>query len=228
MDYLIVPPLVVGQDAVYAANSPARVTVVDAGFRVIDIQPADARADVLLIFYPGGRIRPQAYEWLGHALASQGVRTLITEFPLDLAVLSPDRAQELITRYAQGRKVVLAGHSLGGVMAARYANDHREAVQGLVLMASYPAQDDNLTDASFPALSMLAERDAVASADDVRGGLVRLPQDTELVVIPGAVHSFFGRYGPQQGDGIPTVNRDQAEADMVASLTGFLDRVRAA
>lgn len=83
----------------------------------------------------------------------------------------------------------------------------------------------HLTAAGFPALVLQAEHDLVADGDAVRGGLDRLPAGTDLVVVEGAVHSFFGRYGPQAGDGIPTVSRAEAEASIVAALTDFLGRV---
>ncbi|MFC4906683.1 alpha/beta fold hydrolase [Actinomadura gamaensis] len=40
----------------------------------------------------------------------------------------------VLNRIARGRSVVLAGHSLGGMIAARYAPDHQDKVKGLVLM----------------------------------------------------------------------------------------------
>ncbi|HEY3686054.1 MAG TPA: alpha/beta fold hydrolase [Streptosporangiaceae bacterium] len=40
----------------------------------------------------------------------------------------------VIARVAGGRPVVLAGHSLGGAIAARYAPAHRDRVTGLVLL----------------------------------------------------------------------------------------------
>ncbi|MBA2807607.1 alpha/beta fold hydrolase [Streptomyces sp. KM273126] len=40
----------------------------------------------------------------------------------------------VLDRIAGDRPVVLAGHSLGGLIAARYAPDHRDRVKGLVLM----------------------------------------------------------------------------------------------
>ncbi|GAA4135965.1 alpha/beta fold hydrolase [Actinomadura keratinilytica] len=40
----------------------------------------------------------------------------------------------VLDRVAGDRPVVLAGHSLGGLIAARYAPDHRDRVKGLVLM----------------------------------------------------------------------------------------------
>lgn len=54
-------------------------------------------------------MRPQAYEWLGRALAEQGVQTVIPEFFADLAVTGKDRADALIAHYAAGRTVVIGG-----------------------------------------------------------------------------------------------------------------------
>ena len=70
---------------------------------------------------------------MGRALAEQGVHTVIPEFFADLAITNTNRADALIDRYGAGRPVVLAGHSLGGVMAADYTAAHRDTVRGLVL-----------------------------------------------------------------------------------------------
>ena len=223
--YVLRPPLVPGQDAAGdPAGARAVVSLDDVGGRVLSVRP-EADADILFVLYPGGLVRPQAYEWLGRALAGRGVHTVIPEFPVDLAVLDAGRAQRLVDHYAAGRPVVVGGHSLGGAMAAAWASDHPEAVAGLVLLAAYPPDGDDLTAAGVPALVLQAEHDLVADADAVRGGLDRLPAGTDLVVVEGAVHSFFGRYGPQAGDGIPTVSRAEAEASIVAALTDFLGRV---
>lgn len=44
----------------------------------------------------------------------------------------------VLDRIAGDGPVVLAGHSLGGLIAARYAPDHRDRVKGLVLMDATP------------------------------------------------------------------------------------------
>ncbi|WP_371809881.1 alpha/beta fold hydrolase [Deinococcus sp. JMULE3] len=220
------PPLVLGQDAVSGPQSrEARVTLEQAGGSVIRVRPVTGEAGTLLVFYPGGLVRPQAYEWLGRALAARGVETVIPVFPLDLAVTAANRADALIATYGAGKRVVIAGHSLGGAMAAQYAARHAGRVQGLILMAAYPAGNVSLKGQSLPALSLLAERDAVADPAAVRGGLERLPDGATLTVIPGAVHAFFGRYGPQKGDGEPSVSRAQAEGDILNAVTGFLGRL---
>ena len=42
---------------------------------------------------------------------------------------------ELIKTFATGREVILVGHSAGGTLAAQYAIDNKEAVQGLILIS---------------------------------------------------------------------------------------------
>ena len=91
-------PFVLHQDAVVAEVSSTAYTstfVNEAG-GYLDISPTSREAETLFIFYPGGLVRPQAYEWLGVALAPLGVRTLIPVMPLDLAVIAPDRASKLL------------------------------------------------------------------------------------------------------------------------------------
>lgn len=222
--FVLRPALVVGQDAVTDADSiSARVSLDDVDGRVLSIKPATSEGTVLLVLYPGGLVRPQAYEWLGRALAEHGVQTVIPEFFADLAVTGKDRADALITHYASGRRVIIAGHSLGGAMAADYAARHLDQLSGMILMAAYPPDGVELTSSRFPTLSLLAEHDQVADATTVRAGMAQLSPSSQLTVIPGAVHAFFGRYGPQSGDGVPTVRRAVAEQSILTAVTDYLD-----
>lgn len=220
--YVDRPPLRLGQDAVVAGVDPAEGTTTYhpelGGY--LEVAPQGG-AETLLIFYPGGLVRPQAYEWLGVALAPYGVRTLIPVFPADLAVVAPNRAERLLT-LAEGKRVVLGGHSLGGAMAARFVRRHPKAASGLVLLGAFSAEGDDLSALPLEVLVLAAEHDALATLAEVRGGLARLPPTVQLTVVRGSVHSFFGRYGPQRGDGLPTVTRAAAEAQIVRALAGFV------
>lgn len=215
------PPLILSQDAAVAGVTAEQVSVSynpeSGGF--IDVAPRDDDR-TLFIFYPGGLVRPQAYEWLGRALAPYGVQTLIPVFPFDLAVAAPDRAEGLL-EFAEGRPVVVGGHSLGGAMAARFALRHPETVSGLVLLGAYSAEGDDLSDLTLETLVLAAERDGLATPQKVRSGMARLPETATLTVVPGAVHSFFGRYGPQRSDGLPTVPRAVAERQIIGALGTF-------
>ncbi|MCW5954073.1 MAG: alpha/beta fold hydrolase, partial [Propionibacteriaceae bacterium] len=148
--------------------------------------------------------------------------TVIPEFSFDLAVTDAGRASVLIERYGQDRPVVLAGHSLGGAMAAQYAADHPGNLAGLMLLAAYPGEAADLSSSGLPVLSLTGEHDQVVNTDALETSRARLPADTTRMVIAGGVHSFFGRYGPQAGDGIPTVARAVAEQQIVAGIEGFL------
>ncbi|WP_415791528.1 alpha/beta hydrolase [Deinococcus saxicola] len=217
------PPLVIGQDAVPPSGQAQGVTstLENEGGAFIDIKPG-GEAKTLLIYYPGGLVRPQAYEWLGRALATDGVQTVIPVFPLDLAVTGVDRADALIKKFGEGKQVIIAGHSLGGAMAAQYAKGHTDQLGGMILMGAYPAGNLSLKDTSLPVLSLLAEHDRVADPANVRDGLNRLPDSAQLTVISGSVHSFFGRYGPQKGDGLPTMTHAAAEAEILGAVRAFL------
>ncbi|MFD9069740.1 alpha/beta fold hydrolase [Streptomyces lasiicapitis] len=91
----------------------------------------------------------------------------------------------VLDRVAGDGPVVLAGHSLGGLIAGRYAPDHQDRVKGLVLMdATSPTQTADLTEGipeSAPA-SAAALRDQTLS---ILGG-----GKPELLTVPdGKVRS---------------------------------------
>jgi pimeloyl-ACP methyl ester carboxylesterase len=85
-----------------------------------------------------GKDRVCSYDRLGAGASDQpgGPQTFETTGKVLTAV---------IERVAGDAPVVLAGHSLGGLIAARYAPDHQDRVKGLVLMdATSPTQTADL------------------------------------------------------------------------------------
>jgi hypothetical protein len=222
-------PLRPSADAAVEDVPPAlvRITAFREAGGGVEVAPADGGADVLFVLYPGGLVRPHAYTWLGVALAPVGVRTLIPAMPLDLAVLGRDRAGALIDRLAEDeRRIVVAGHSLGGAMAAGWVERHPDGADGLVLMGAYPASGTDLSGRDLPTLVLAAEQDGLATLTEVRDGLARLPDRAGLEVVGGAVHAFFGRYGPQRGDGLPTVPRSTAEDEIAGAVEAFIASLR--
>ncbi len=217
------------QDAAVSGVDPATVAVETVelgrwGARAIVVEPVGAEVDRLLVVYPGGAVRPQAYTWMGVALAADGVRTVIPEMPLDLAVFAPDRGAAVLARYgAEADRIVVAGHSLGGAMAARWILRDEPDVDALALLGAYPAAADDLSSRELDVVVLVGDRDAITTPAEVRAGLDRLPPDARWHVVEGAVHSFFGRYGPQRGDGVPTVARAAAEADIAEQLRAVVE-----
>ncbi|MFC7939255.1 alpha/beta fold hydrolase [Streptomyces sp. NPDC057387] len=92
---------------------------------------------------------------------------------------------KVIDRLAGDRPVVLAGHSLGGYIAARYAPDHTDRVKGLVLL-----------DATVPHLTRDMNRtipsDATGMAAQLRAGALAANEGQnpeQFVIADGPVRS---------------------------------------
>lgn len=118
---------------------------------------------------------------------------------------------------------IMAGHSLGGAMAASYAAGHTETYQGLVLLAAYSTAD--LTQSGLRVLSIYGSNDGVLDRDTYRTDFANLPQGTTEYVIDGGIHSYFGMYGHQDGDGDATITNDEQldlTADAIATFAAAL------
>jgi hypothetical protein len=58
--------------------------------------------------------------------------------------------------------------------------------------------------------SVSGSADGLPTPRDIAAPRIDLPPDTRYAVIDGAVHAYFGDYGEQPGDGIPTTDRGPA------------------
>jgi pimeloyl-ACP methyl ester carboxylesterase len=144
--------------------------------------------------------------------------------PLSLAVFNPNAAADVIAAHSEVTTWVIGGHSLGGAMAANYVYNHPGQVDGLVLWASYPAENNSLADQdSLPVLDVYGTEDG--QADELAAAAVRLPSETFWVVLEGGNHAQFGWYGRQSGDGEATISREEQQAQVVQATTALLSLV---
>jgi hypothetical protein len=183
-------------------------------------QPTDTGC----IFYPGGLVDPAAYAPLIKQVSERGIMTVIVLMPLDLAVFGASKARDVIAAYPDIEHWIIAGHSLGGSMAAGFVKDNPAAAEGLVLLASYPASSADLSGLPIEVVSVYGTEDGVAG-DKPAASMSRLPPGTELVVIDGGNHAQFGDYGTQRGDGTASISREDQQwqtATAIAGLAGGL------
>ena len=176
------------------------------------------------IFYPGGRVPAQAYAPPVRAIAENGYLSIIPSMPFGLAVLAPDRADEIIEAFPDVERWVIGGHSLGGAMAAEYTASHDD-IDGLVLWAAYPAGGTDLSAAPIEAASIYATEDGLTTIDEIEQSMAQLPPDTDYVEIVGGNHAGFGWYGPQDGDGEATISREEQQAQAVEATVEVLEAV---
>lgn len=192
----------------------------------IDFKPDKPKPDgKSVLFYPGGLVKPESYAPLAHELAAAGHHTIIAKMPVNLAVIKPNLADDILAAYPD-EQFVMGGHSLGGSMAARYVVAHPDALQGIFFLASYPDEKGSVQKLGIPALSILGTHDGVVNMTKYQNGRMYLPPDTVYYTIEGGNHSQFGDYGHQKGDGEPTVSEEDQLKQTVKTLLSWLDTVK--
>ena len=117
---------------------------------VIWFVPEDPTAG--LIFYPGGKVEYTAYAPLLRACAENRILCALVRMPGNLAVLDANAADGLRQEHPEVTTWYIAGHSLGGAMAANYAAAHDGDYDGLILLAAYSTKD--LTGTTLRGLSV--------------------------------------------------------------------------
>ena len=194
--------------ALAALESDGAAAVVRTSYGWFFDGPSEGTA---LIFYPGGKVEETAYAPFLHRLAAEGMDVCLVKMPFRLAVFGKNKADAVMSQHSCAHWYV-GGHSLGGAMAASYAADHGDALDGVVLCAAYPTQalDGRLTE-----ISIYGSRDGVLNMEKTAAGRAFAPDNFYELVIQGGNHAQFGNYGPQKGDGDAAVPSQQQQGDAV-------------
>ncbi|MBQ5754942.1 MAG: hypothetical protein IIV90_04670, partial [Oscillospiraceae bacterium] len=116
-----------------------------------------------LIFYPGGKVEHTAYAPLMQKFAAEGYLCVVPEMPFNLAVFNINAAQDVVSAFPQIESWYLAGHSLGGSMAAAHLAKNSDDYNGLLLLASYSAS--NIADLTIPVLQVTGSEDGVLNRE---------------------------------------------------------------
>ena len=198
-------------------QSAAGVEIIRKDDQIV-FQPAEAKAG--LIFYPGGKVAYESYAPLLEACAEKGILCVIVQMPANLAVLDQNAADGIQEEYPQIQNWYLGGHSLGGTVAAIYLEDHAEAYDGLILLASYSTAD--LSGYDLKVLSIYGSLDGVMNREKYAECKTMLPPNLKEVIIEGGCHAYFGSYGEQDGDGVPTITPEQQQRRTVQEITSFV------
>ncbi len=202
--------------ALNALQSDTQVQVIlDRGYKFTPFATAPITG---VIFYPGGHVDYRAYAPMARALAAQGYYVYLAQMPLSLAVLDPDRAGDIIAARPSITNWVLAGHSLGGAMAANYIKNNPGVVKGLALLASYPANTDDLSQFNLNAISIYGSLDGLATDGNIESSRRLLPESTRWVGIAGGNHAQFGWHGEQAAQ----ISRAKQQQQLIEAYSFFL------
>ena len=171
--------------------------------------------DEALIFYPGGKVEFTAYAPMLKNLAEQGIDCFLIEMPANLAVLGKDKADHIFQDYKY-TQYYMAGHSLGGAMAAAYTEKHMGEVSGLVLLGAYATGD--ISKGDFPVLVLYGSEDKVMNRENFEKYYTNLPKNTTILELEGANHGNFGNYGHQEGDGKATISAEEQQKLVIDNI----------
>ena len=212
-------------EAISALESDSSVSVDQQQW--IEFLPVNQTPTTGFIFYPGGRVDARAYAPTMHQIAAAGYYAVIVPMPLNLAIFTPDRADAVIAAHPEIQHWVIGGHSLGGVMAANYAYEHPNAVQGLALWASYPQASKSLADRQqLQVTSIYGTNDGLTTQADIEASAANLPKLTSFIGITGGNHGQFGWYGEQSGDTPATISREEQQQQVAAAMLTLLQSVK--
>jgi len=172
-----------------------------------------------LIFYPGGLVEPEAYIPLMAKIAKEvNIAVFIKSMPLNLAVLNLNGANEILDEYNYIKDWYIAGHSLGGAIAASYVYDNPEVFKGLILLAAYPMDKKPLTDVEIKILSIKGSLDGLVDNSEFELSKLNLPKTAQFVIINGGNHAQFGFYGEQKGDNPASISREEQQRISVKKI----------
>lgn len=195
---------------VYKANSDSIVVKKDYTCFYPD---KDKDLKKAYIFYPGGKVEETAYAPILEKLAREGLTCILIKMPYRLAVLDINAADSVFKDFPEIEWWYIGGHSLGGAMAGSYAAKHTDKLDGMILLAAYPAAKTDI-----PALILYGSEDKVLKREKLKGL-------TGLQEITGGNHAQFGNYGTQAGDGTAFISSEEQQYFAVKAIMDFILKI---
>jgi len=188
----------------------------------IGFMPQGQAPRVGYVLYPGGRVQAEAYAPLARAIAERGYFVAIVYAPLNLAFFNTGAAQAVIDAQPQIEAWAVGGHSLGGVASSLFVAGRPAKVRGLVVMASFPADDALASREDLRAVSIYGTQDGLAEVENILASAKALPPGTQFVALEGGNHGQFGWYGDQPGDKPASISRQEQQAQIVEATVDLL------
>lgn len=188
--------------------------------------------NVGLLIAPGAEVDPVAYARIARKIAGNGFSVVIDKTPSELVIagVMPSMIGPIKQANADIPSWALAGHSLGGVIAARYVaqNPGDFTVKGLAMWASFPDPSMPISYRTDLAIaSIYGELDCVLPKQNILGLAWTLPFNASFVQIDGGNHAQWGDYGLQEGDceaGITTTQQKIRGKNLTIDLV--LDKIQ--
>ena len=173
---------------------------------------------IAIVFYPGAKVDYEAYSMLMYDLAKSGYDSFLLKMPFNIAFFGSNRADDVLELYDY-QNYYVAGHSLGGVIANGYAKEHSDKIDGVINLASYPAEE--IPD-SLKYLLIYGSNDMVMYKEKYEEAKELMPKEFTEIVIDGGNHAGFALYGKQAKDGEATITNQEQIDRAVREIDSFI------
>jgi hypothetical protein len=174
-----------------------------------------------LIYYPGGLVEPEAYAVTTQGIADAGYLVIVPKMPLNLAFMGVNRADAIRRDYPEIESWVIGGHSLGGAMAAEYAKNNADSLDGLIMFASYPRNNKDYINFSIPILTIIGSNDP--GSPKQMDFYESAAGSASLFIIEGGNHRQYADYSFQNNDGIASISAEEQQEQIILAVVNFLD-----
>jgi poly(3-hydroxybutyrate) depolymerase len=184
-----------------------------------------------MVFIPGASVEPTAYAPLARDVARSGYKTYVLKLPPPSGPLDAHKAsgvakaKAVISADRSVQRWLVAGHSLGGAIAAQFVRENPDLVAGYVLIGTTHPTVVDLSSFDLDATKVVATEDPIASEAKSRNNAQLLPKTTRWVRVEGGNHSQFAWYERQQGDGAATISRDRQQEITTGAILAALSRI---
>ena len=206
-----------GAQAAMAGSDTVKVEKLGGGKGYLFDGPGEDRA---FTFLQGGKVEEEAYAPLMMRIAQSGTDCFLISSPANFALFDRSEAVKVAedNEYAEW---YIGGHSLGGVAASMTAAEYDFMFSGIVLLGAYPAEE---VPGKMRLLSIYGSEDGVLDMDSYKEGKKLWPKDADEVIIEGGSHAGFGDYGPQKGDGKPSMGSEEQIEKTADAITEWIGK----
>lgn len=189
----------------------------------LSFTPKNTKVTKGFIFYPGAKVKKEAYAPLLKEISKNGYEVVAVDMPFNMAIFGKNKAKIVIEDYPNIEQWSIGGHSLGGVMAAKFAGDNN-VIDGVVLLSSYPMGNE-LKNLGKEVISLWGSKDGVINFNSLYSSKDKLPADTTYVDIEGGNHAQFGDYGKQKGDNEAIISQEEQLDVASKNIVQFLNSI---
>lgn len=174
-------------------------------------------SDTALIFYPGAKVECESYTKLMIMLSENGIDCFLADMPFNFAIFGAQKADLFINAYKYD-KWIMAGHSMGGLVASNYSAEHSDIIDGLVLLAAYPTGKVN---DSIKMISVYGSNDNCLNIEEYQKDKANWSENSEELILEGGNHSQFADYGEQKGDGKAAITAEEQQKATEEAIISF-------